>query len=167
MVDVVQVPAFLCRQTDLLVTVARHARAMNVKKGQFLAPRDMKNVVDKVRQAGGTPRLALTERGTCFGYGNLVVDMTAFPTLRALGAPTVFDATHSVQLPGGLGTATGGRRDMVPTLAAAAVAAGCDGLFLEVHPDPDHAQSDGPNMLPIEDLEPLLIRLLAIREALG
>ena len=163
--DVVQVPAFLCRQTDLLVAAARQAKALNVKKGQFLAPSAMKNVIDKFRDSGGTSRVALTERGTTHGYGNLVVDMTSIPVLRSLGAPAVFDATHSVQLPGGLGTASGGRREMVPTLTAAAVAAGCDGLFMEVHPDPDTALSDGPNMIPLGDLEGLLRKALAVREA--
>jgi len=164
--DVVQIPAFLCRQTDLLVAAATHARALNIKKGQFLAPSAMENVLNKVRGTGGTERVTLTERGTMFGYGNLVVDMTSIPVLRGLGAPVVFDATHSAQLPGGLGTASGGRRAMVPTLAAAAVAAGCDGLFLEVHPDPDSALSDGPNMVPLDELENLLHRILAIREAI-
>jgi 2-dehydro-3-deoxyphosphooctonate aldolase (KDO 8-P synthase) len=165
--DVLQIPAFLCRQTDLITAAARHAKAINVKKGQFLAPDDMMNVLEKVRTAGGTDRVALTERGTTFGYGNLVVDMTAFPTLRELGAPVVFDATHSVQLPGGLGKATGGRRAMVPTLTAAAMAAGADGLFLEVHPDPDHALSDGPNMIPLDEVEVLIERALRVREAVA
>ncbi|MBN2491446.1 MAG: 3-deoxy-8-phosphooctulonate synthase [Planctomycetes bacterium] len=164
--DVLQIPAFLCRQTDLLVAAARHARALNIKKGQFLAPRDMQHALDKARGAGGTERVALTERGTTFGYGNLIVDMTAIPVLQSLGAPVVFDGTHSVQQPGGLGHASGGRREMIPTLVLAAVAAGCDGLFLEVHPDPDRALSDGPNMLAIEQLEALLGRVLAVREAL-
>ena len=163
--DVLQIPAFLCRQTDLLVTAARHARALNIKKGQFLAPLDMRHALEKARGANGTERIALTERGTTFGYGNLIVDMTAIPTLRSLGAPVVFDATHSVQKPGGLGHATGGRREMIPTLVLAAVAAGCDGLFMEVHQDPDQALSDGPNMLPLENLERLLTRALAVREA--
>lgn len=165
--DVLQIPAFLCRQTDLITHAARHARALNVKKGQFLAPGDMRNVLEKTRSAGGTDRVSLTERGTTFGYGNLVVDMTAFPALRSLGAPVVFDATHSVQLPGGLGKATGGRRDMVPTLAVAAVAAGADGLFLEVHPEPDRALSDGPNMVPLDDVEALISRVLRVREAIA
>jgi 2-dehydro-3-deoxyphosphooctonate aldolase (KDO 8-P synthase) len=164
--DVIQIPAFLCRQTDLLVTAARHARALNIKKGQFLAPLDMRHALDKARSAGGTERIALTERGSTFGYGNLIVDMTAIPALQSLGAPAVFDATHSVQQPGGLGHATGGRREMIPTLVLAAVAAGCDGLFMEVHPDPDHALSDGPNMLPLEQVGKLLERALAVREAL-
>ncbi len=164
-VDVLQIPAFLCRQTDLIAEAARHARAVNVKKGQFLAPEDMAPVLEKARAAGGTDRIALTERGTSFGYRNLVVDMTSFPALRALGAPVVFDATHSVQRPGGLGTATGGRRDMIPTLAAAAIGAGIDGLFLEVHPEPDRGLSDGPNMLALDALPALLDRLLRLRDA--
>jgi 2-dehydro-3-deoxyphosphooctonate aldolase (KDO 8-P synthase) len=166
--DCLQIPAFLCRQTDLLVAAARTGKAVNVKKGQFLAPWDMKNVVEKVtaKDAGGNPNLLLTERGTSFGYNRLVSDMTAIPTMRALGCPVVFDATHSVQQPGGLGETSGGNREMVPTLARAAVAAGCDGVFLEVHPEPHRALSDGPNMLPLAELEPLLMQLLAIRAAI-
>lgn len=166
-VDVLQVPAFLCRQTDLVVKVARHAKAINVKKGQFLAPQAMEHVIRKIRGEGRTDRVTLTERGVSFGYGNLVVDMTSIPTLRGLGAPAVFDATHSVQLPGGLGKATGGRSDMVPVLALAAVAAGADGLFMEVHPDPEHALSDGPNMVRLDDVETLVRRALAVREAIA
>jgi len=166
-VDVLQIPAFLCRQTDLVIEVARHARAINVKKGQFLAPEAMEHVMAKIRGQGRTDRVTLTERGVSFGYGRLVVDMTSIPTLRGLGAPAVFDATHSVQLPGGLGRATGGRSDMVPALALAAVAAGADGLFMEVHPDPDQALSDGPNMVRLDDLERLVRRALAVREAIA
>jgi len=166
--DCLQIPAFLCRQTDLLLAAARTGKAVNVKKGQFLAPWDMKNVVEKVtaKNAGGNPNLMLTERGASFGYNRLVSDMTAIPIMRDFGYPVVFDATHSVQQPGGLGTASGGSREMVPALARAAVAAGCDGLFLEVHPDPDKGLSDGPNMLPLAQLEPLLRQLLAIRAAI-
>ena len=166
--DSLQIPAFLCRQTDLLLAAARTGKAVNVKKGQFMAPWDMQNVVDKVtgRDAGDNRNLLLTERGTSFGYNRLVSDMTAIPLMRELGCPVVFDATHSVQQPGGLGTASGGSREMVPTLARAAVAAGCDGIFLEVHPDPDKALSDGPNMLPLGEIEPLLRQLVAIRKAL-
>ena len=166
--DCLQIPAFLCRQTDLLLAAARTGKAVNVKKGQFLAPWDMKNVVEKVtsRAGGGNPNLMLTERGTSFGYNRLVNDMTAIPIMRSLGYPVVFDATHSVQQPGGLGTASGGNRRMVPTLARAAVAAGCDGVFLEVHPDPDQAPSDGPNMVPLAELDGLLKQLVAIRQAL-
>ncbi|NLC57024.1 MAG: 3-deoxy-8-phosphooctulonate synthase [Armatimonadetes bacterium] len=154
-VDVLQIPAFLCRQTDLLVAAARTGRGVNVKKGQFLAPWDMKNVVGKVT-AGGNHRLLLTERGTSFGYNTLVVDMRGLAIQRAFGYPVIFDATHSVQEPGGLGSASGGKREFVPTLLRAAVAAGVDGLFLEVHPDPDHGLSDGPNMWPLHLLADLL-----------
>ena len=166
--DLLQIPAFLCRQTDLLLAAARTGKAVNVKKGQFLAPWDMKNVVEKVtgKDAGDNPKLMLTERGTSFGYNRLVSDMTSIPTMRAMGCPVIYDATHSVQQPGGLGTASGGNRAMVPTLARAAVAAGCDGLFLEVHPDPEAALSDGPNTLPLSKVEALLKSLIAIREAL-
>jgi len=163
--DVLQIPAFLCRQTDLLVAAARSGRAVNVKKGQFLAPWDMAHVAGKLRIAGCV-NLLLTERGTSFGYNNLVVDMRGLPSLRTL-APVVFDATHSVQLPGGAGTSSGGQRQFVAPLARAAVAAGVDALFLEVHPDPDHALCDGPNSLPLAEVEPLLRRLLAIRQAVA
>jgi len=167
-VDLLQVPAFLARQTDLLEAVAATGRAVNVKKGQFMAPWDMKNVVAKLQDFGAAGTL-LTERGTTFGYGRLVNDMRAIPQMRATGAPVVFDATHSVQLPGGGegGKTTSGQRDMIPTLARAAVAAGCDALFLEVHPDPDKALSDGPNSLRLDDLPELLRGLLRIRAALA
>jgi 2-dehydro-3-deoxyphosphooctonate aldolase (KDO 8-P synthase) len=163
-VDVLQIPAFLSRQTDLLVAAAASGKAVNVKKGQFLAPADMQNVVHKLESAGGD-RILLTERGTTFGYNNLVVDFRALPQLRELGYPVVFDATHSVQMPGGRGTSSGGQREYVPHLARAAVAVGVDAIFLEVHEDPDRAPSDGPNMLPLEALDPLLGELLALREA--
>jgi 2-dehydro-3-deoxyphosphooctonate aldolase (KDO 8-P synthase) len=163
-VDVLQIPAFLCRQTDLLLAAAATGRSMNVKKAQFLAPGEMRNVVAKVR-AAGCHDLALTERGTFFGYHQLVNDMRSIPRMQALGVPVIFDATHSVQEPGGLGNRTGGDRTMIPVLASAAMAAGADGFFMEVHDDPDHALSDGPNMLPIQQLEGLLRRLLRIREA--
>ncbi|HEB53293.1 MAG TPA: 3-deoxy-8-phosphooctulonate synthase [bacterium] len=163
-VDCLQIPAFLCRQTDLLLAAAATGKAVNVKKGQFLAPEDTANLVDKVRAAGNT-NVMLTERGTSFGYRTLVVDFTGFPTMRAFGQPLVFDATHSVQRPGGAGTSTGGDRSKVPFLARAAVACGVDGLFLEVHEDPDRAPSDGPNMLRLADLAPLLRRLRRIEEA--
>lgn len=162
--DVVQVPAFLCRQTDLLLAAGRTGRCVNVKKGQFLAPWDMANVVAKVASAG-CKEIMLTERGTAFGYNNLVSDMRSIAVMRRLGRPVVFDGTHSVQLPGGLGHATGGERDMVPTLVQAAAAAGADGLFLEVHPDPGNALCDGPTMLSPDALEPLLRRAVAIRKA--
>ena len=167
--DCLQIPAFLCRQTDLLLAAAGTRKAINVKKGQFMAPWDMKNVVDKVAgsAAGNNPKLMLTERGTTFGYNRLVSDMMAIPTMREFGYPVIFDATHSVQQPGGLGASSGGNREMVPTLARAAVAAGCDGLFLEVHPDPDQSLSDGPNILPLAAVESLLKELLAIRAALA
>jgi len=167
-VDLLQIPAFLARQTDLLEAAAATGRPLNVKKGQFMAPWDMGNVVAKVASAGAGGVL-LTERGTTFGYGRLVNDFRALPLMRATGAPVVFDATHSVQLPsaGAGGTATGGERPMVPVLTRAAVAAGCDALFLEVHPRPDEALSDGPNALSLDDLGPLLRLCLRIREAVG
>jgi 2-dehydro-3-deoxyphosphooctonate aldolase (KDO 8-P synthase) len=166
-VDLLQVPAFLARQTDLLEAVAQTGRPVNVKKGQFMAPWDMSNVVTKLLAFGSSGAL-LTERGTTFGYGRLVNDFRAIPQMQETGAPVVFDATHSVQLPGaGTGGATtSGQREMIPTLARAAVAAGCDGLFVEVHPDPDQALSDGPNSLRLDDLEPLLRVCLKIREAI-
>jgi len=165
-VDVLQIPAFLCRQTDLLVAAAKTGRVVNVKKGQFLSPRDMANVVAKLEESG-TRRILLTERGSSFGYNNLVVDMRALPIMRTFGYPVVFDATHSVQLPGGGGTASSGQREFVAPLACAAAAAGCDGFFMEVHPDPDHAPSDGPNMVPLHDLKRLLERLMRICQAAG
>ena len=163
--DCLQVPAFLCRQTDLLQAAARSGKPVNVKKGQFLAPLDMQNVVAKL-EAADCRDILLTERGATFGYNNLVVDMRAIPTMRALGYPVVFDATHSVQLPGGLGTASGGERGMVATLARAAVAAGADALFLEVHPDPAKALCDGPTMVPLDQVRRLLEECLRIRAAL-
>jgi 2-dehydro-3-deoxyphosphooctonate aldolase (KDO 8-P synthase) len=161
--DLLQIPAFLARQTDLLVAAARTGRAVNVKKGQFMAPWDMRSVLDKLN-AAGCQNVLLCERGTFFGYGRLVNDMRSLPEMQALGAPVIFDATHSVQEPGGLGTATGGNREMVEPLARAATAIGIDGLFFEVHPDPDHAPSDGPNMLRLDDFPAVLRRVLAIRQ---
>jgi 2-dehydro-3-deoxyphosphooctonate aldolase (KDO 8-P synthase) len=161
--DVLQIPAFLARQTDLLVAAAKSGRAVNVKKGQFMAPWDMRSVVSKLN-AAGCKNVLLCERGTFFGYGRLVNDMRSLPEMRKLGVPVIFDATHSVQEPGGLGTATGGNREMVEPLARAATAIGIDGLFFEVHPDPDHAPSDGPNMLRLEDFPAVLRRVLAIRQ---
>jgi 2-dehydro-3-deoxyphosphooctonate aldolase (KDO 8-P synthase) len=158
-VDVLQIPAFLCRQTDLLVAAAQTGKIVNVKKGQFLAPWDMKNVVEKITSAGNR-NVLVTERGVSFGYNTLVSDMRALPVLRGIGAPVVFDATHSVQQPGGQGTASGGERQYVPVLARAAVAVGVAAVFIETHPDPDKAPSDGPNMVPIKELEPLLKRLI-------
>jgi len=159
--DVLQIPAFLCRQTDFVVEVARKARAVNIKKGQFLAPWDAAHVLEKSAAAGNT-NLLLTERGVSFGYNNLVVDFRAFPILRKIGYPVIFDATHSVQLPGGAGRASGGDRQMVPGLARAAVAAGVDGLFFEVHPDPESALCDGPNSLRMDSLPALLSSLKRI-----
>ncbi len=160
-VDVLQIPAFLCRQTDLLVAAARTGRTVNVKKGQFLAPSDMKNVVEKIREAGGK-ELWLTERGASFGYNNLVVDMRSFPIMHAFGCPVVFDVTHSLQRPGGLGNATGGDSQFIEPLARAGVACGVDGLFMEVHDNPAKALSDGPNALPLQRLRPLLHQLYAL-----
>jgi 2-dehydro-3-deoxyphosphooctonate aldolase (KDO 8-P synthase) len=157
-VDVLQIPAFLCRQTDLLVAAARTGRAVNVKKGQFLAPWDMKPVVAKLTEAGAGDVL-VTERGVSFGYNTLVSDMRALPTLAEIGAPVIFDATHSVQQPGGLGGASGGQRQFVAVLARAAVAVGVAGVFIETHPDPDRAPSDGPAMLPLRDFEALIAEL--------
>jgi 2-dehydro-3-deoxyphosphooctonate aldolase (KDO 8-P synthase) len=158
-VDVLQIPAFLCRQTDLLVAAAKTGRAVNVKKGQFLAPWDMKNVVAKVTGAGN-PNVLATERGVSFGYNTLVSDMRALPEMAKIGCPVVFDATHSVQQPGGQGTSSGGQREFVPVLARAAVAVGVACVFMETHPDPDHAPSDGPNMVALKDFEPLVRELL-------
>jgi 2-dehydro-3-deoxyphosphooctonate aldolase (KDO 8-P synthase) len=160
-VDVLQIPAFLSRQTDLLVAAARTGRAVNVKKGQFLAPWDMKNVVAKITGAGN-PDVLVTERGASFGYNTLVSDMRALPIMASYGAPVVFDATHSVQQPGGQGTSSGGQREFVPVLARAAVAVGVACVFMETHPDPDRAPSDGPNMVPLASFEPLLKELLEL-----
>ena len=159
-VDVLQIPAFLCRQTDLLLAAAATGKAVNIKKGQFLAPWDMKNVADKVTGAGNN-KVMLTERGASFGYNTLVSDMRALPELAATGHPVIFDATHSVQQPGGQGTTSGGQREYVPVLARAAVAVGVAGVFMETHPDPDNAPSDGPNMVPIDQMENLMTRLKA------
>ena len=161
-----QVPAFLARQTDLLEACGKTGRVVNVKKGQFMAPWDMKNVVAKLAEIGN-PRVLLTERGTTFGYGMLVNDMRAIPWMRETSAPVIFDATHSVQRPAALGNRTGGDREMVPVLARAAVAAGCDGVFLETHPDPDRAPSDGPNMIPLDQLPDLIRLCLRVREAVA
>jgi 2-dehydro-3-deoxyphosphooctonate aldolase (KDO 8-P synthase) len=173
-VDVLQIPAFLCRQSDLLEAAAQAVagsnKVVNVKKGQFLAPWDMAQVVSKMAEFGLEPasgRLWLTERGTSFGYNTLVVDMRSFPQLQALGCPVIFDATHAVQQPGGRGTSTGGQREFVAPLARAAVAVGVDGLFMETHPDPDNALSDGPNMVPLDRLEALLRQLLALRQVVA
>ena len=169
-VDVLQIPAFLCRQSDLLLAAAAATagtdKVINVKKGQFLAPWDMAQVVTKLRDAGAE-HIWLTERGSSFGYNTLVVDYRSLPQMRALGCPVIFDATHSVQQPGGRGTSSGGQREFVAPLARAAVAVGVDGLFMEVHPDPENALSDGPNMVPLHRLEALLSQLLAIRAPLA
>jgi 2-dehydro-3-deoxyphosphooctonate aldolase (KDO 8-P synthase) len=169
-VDILQIPAFLCRQTDLLLAAGQTGRVVNIKKGQFMAPWEMTNALDKVRSTGN-PHLLLTERGTFFGYNRLVNDFTAIPQMQALsadqgGVPVLMDATHSTQLPGGLGTATGGQRQYVPLLAKAAVASGVNGLFVEVHPDPDKSPSDAATILNIAELPKLLEQCLAIREAL-
>lgn len=162
--DILQIPAFLCRQTDLLKAAAETRKLINVKKAQFLAPWDMKNVVDKLRHFGSND-IMICERGTTFGYNTLVVDMTGIAELKKLGCPVVMDATHSVQKPGGKGTATGGNREFVEPLAKAAVAAGADALFFEVHPDPDNALSDGPNMVKLDEFEELLKRVIKVYDA--
>jgi 2-dehydro-3-deoxyphosphooctonate aldolase (KDO 8-P synthase) len=164
--DLLQIPAFLARQTDLLKAAAATGRAVHVKKGQFMAPGDMRHVVGKLKSAGCCDVL-LCERGTFFGYGRLVNDMRAIPQMQALGVPVVFDATHSVQEPGGLGNATGGNRAMVEPLARAAIALGADGLFCETHPDPDRSPSDGPNMVPLDEFAPMLRRLIEIRAVIN
>jgi len=158
-VDMLQIPAFLCRQTDLLIAAAQTGKAVNVKKGQFLAPWDMKNVIAKVVGAGN-PNVLACERGVSFGYNTLISDMRALPELAKIGCPVVFDATHSVQQPGGQGTSSGGQREFVPVLARAAVAVGVSAVFMETHPDPDHAPSDGPNMVPLSQFEGLVAELL-------
>ena len=159
--DIIQIPAFLCRQTDLIVAAAKTGKTVNVKKGQFMAPWDISGIIKKMREAGN-PRLLLTERGVSFGYNNLVSDFRALPIMRASGYPVVFDATHSVQKPGGLGHASGGESQYIPLLARCAVAAGVDAIFLETHPNPSKALSDGPNTLPLKNLEKLLKDLIAI-----
>jgi len=164
--DVLQIPAFLCRQTDLIVAACRTGRAVNVKKGQFLAPQDARNIVSKAR-AAGCERFLLTERGATFGYNNLVVDMRSFPIMRGFGAPVVFDVTHSLQLPGGLGHATGGQSEFIEPLARAGVACGVDAVFMEVHEAPERALSDGPNALPLARLAPLLATLRDLHELVG
>jgi 2-dehydro-3-deoxyphosphooctonate aldolase (KDO 8-P synthase) len=164
--DIIQIPAFLCRQTDFILEVARSGRPVNIKKGQFLAPWDIKNVIAKVTSTGNK-EICITERGTMFGYNNLVVDFRGIKIMRDMGHPVIFDATHSVQLPGGDGTSSGGQREFAPLLAKAAVAAGVDGLFLEVHKDPDEALCDGPNSLKLDALRPFLLQLMAIRQALN
>lgn len=160
-IDLVQIPAFLCRQTDLIISAASTGKALNVKKGQFLSPWDMKNVVEKIESAGNK-NIILTERGTMFGYNNLVVDMRAVPVMKTFGYPVVFDATHSVQLPGGVGKASGGQREFIATLSRAAVAAGCDGIFMEVHPDPSKALSDKETQVPLKDARAMIQELVTL-----
>lgn len=161
--DIIQVPAFLCRQTDFIIEISKTGRPLNVKKGQFLAPMDMTNVVDKVKSTGNS-KILLTERGAMFGYNNLVVDFRGIKIMQQTGCPVIFDATHSVQLPGGAGNSSGGQREFAPVLAKAAVATGVDGVFMEVHPDPDNALCDGPNSLRLDSLETLFTQLVRIRE---
>lgn len=162
--DILQIPAFLCRQTDLLVAAAKTGKCINIKKAQFLAPWDMKNCVEKVKQSGND-NVMLCERGTSFGYNTLVVDMTGLRVMKDFGVSVIFDATHSVQKPGGDGTSSGGNRQYVEYLAKAALAVGVDGLFMETHPDPDHAKSDGPNMVPLREMKELLVRLKKVYDA--
>lgn len=162
--DILQIPAFLCRQTDLLVAAAKTGKCINIKKAQFLAPWDMKNCVEKVRQSGND-KVMLCERGSTFGYNTLVVDMTGLRVMKDMGIPVIFDATHSVQKPGGNGTSTGGNRQYVEYLAKAAIAVGVDGLFMETHPDPDNAKSDGPNMVPLSEMKELLLKLEKVYNA--
>ena len=164
--DILQIPAFLCRQTDLLVESARSGKAVNVKKGQFLSPWDAKNIVDKLREAG-CEKILLTERGSSFGYNNLVVDLRSFPVMRSFGVPVVFDVTHSLQLPGGLGKATGGQSEYIENFARAGVACGVDAVFMEVHDNPAKAPSDGPNQLPLTRLEKLLKKLKDVHELIS
>lgn len=164
--DVLQIPAFLCRQTDLVLEVAKTNRVVNVKKGQFLSPWDVKNIIDKVLSTGNN-KLIITERGTTFGYNNLVVDFRAFPIMRSFGFPVVYDATHSIQKPGGLGDKSGGDREMIPYLLRSAVACGVDGVFMEVHEDPDNALCDGPNSLKLENFKDLLEKIIAINNLIN
>ncbi len=164
--DILQIPAFLCRQTDLLVAAAQSGKAVNLKKGQFVSPWDMENGVNKLRGAGGK-KIMLVERGACFGYNNLVVDMRSLPVMRGFSCPVIYDATHSVQLPGGAGGTSSGQREFIAPLSRAAVAAGIDGLFMEVHPNPDKALCDGANSMPLNAIEQLLVQLIRIREAVA
>ncbi len=164
--DVLQIPAFLCRQTDLILAACNTGKPVNIKKGQFLSPQECKNILAKAEQSGNTD-ICITERGSCFGYNNLVVDFRSMAILHQMDAPVVFDATHSVQLPGGALDSSAGERRFVPTLARAAIAAGADGIFLETHPDPDKALCDGPNSMPLHEMEDLLSSLSAIKKAVG
>jgi 2-dehydro-3-deoxyphosphooctonate aldolase (KDO 8-P synthase) len=162
--DIIQIPAFLCRQTDLLTAAAQTGKPVNVKKGQFVSPWDMENAVGKIRGAGGK-KVMLVERGACFGYNNLVVDMRSLPVMRSFGCPVIFDATHSVQLPGGSGGSSSGQREFIAPLTRAAIATGIDGLFMEIHPKPEEALCDGPNSMPLDEVEELLVSLVKIRAA--
>ena len=164
--DILQIPAFLCRQTDLLVAAAQSGKPVNLKKGQFVSPWDMENGVNKLRGAGGK-KIMLVERGASFGYNNLVVDMRSLPVMRGFDCPVIYDATHSVQLPGGAGGTSGGQREFIAPLSRAAVAAGIDGLFMEVHPDPDKALCDGPNSMPLDTIEQLLTQLINIQKVVS
>lgn len=164
--DIIQIPAFLCRQTDLLVAVSQTGKPINLKKGQFVSPWDMVNAVSKIRD-GGPSKVMLVERGSCFGYNNLVVDMRALPVMRSLGCPVVYDATHSVQLPGGAGGSSSGQREFIGPLTRAAVAAGIDGLFMEIHPDPDKALCDGPNSMYLDQMKEFLTKIVAIRNVVS
>lgn len=164
--DVLQIPAFLCRQTDLILAAARTQKPVSIKKGQFVAPHDCRNIIDKAHSTGNRD-ICITERGTSFGYNNLVVDFRSFPILKEMDVPVVFDATHSVQLPGGGGTASAGERQFIPTLARAAMASGADGLFMETHPDPDTALCDGPNSMPLDEMAALLANLMAVKQAVA
>jgi 2-dehydro-3-deoxyphosphooctonate aldolase (KDO 8-P synthase) len=164
--DIIQIPAFLCRQTDLILAACNTGRPVNIKKGQFLSPKECNNILIKAKGTGNT-NICITERGSSFGYNNLVVDFRSIPIIKGLGAPIVFDATHSVQLPGGAQDSSAGERQFVPTLAKAAIAAGADGLFIETHPDPERALCDGPNSLPLNDIKDFLSTLLAIKKAVG
>ncbi|MGB3210802.1 MAG: 3-deoxy-8-phosphooctulonate synthase [Desulforhopalus sp.] len=164
--DILQIPAFLCRQTDLLTAAAKTGKTVNVKKGQFVSPWDMENAVNKMRGVGGQ-KIMLVERGASFGYNNLVVDMRSLPVMRSFGCPVIFDATHSVQLPGGAGGSSSGQREFIGTLSKAAVAAGIDGLFMEIHPNPDQALCDGPNSIPLDKVEELLQKLVRVRSAVN
>jgi 2-dehydro-3-deoxyphosphooctonate aldolase (KDO 8-P synthase) len=164
--DILQIPAFLCRQTDLLTAAAKTGKVVNVKKGQFVSPGDMQNAVNKIRGIGGN-KIMLVERGASFGYNNLVVDMRSLPIMRSFGCPVIFDATHSVQLPGGAGGSSAGQREFIGPLSRAAVAAGIDGLFMEIHPNPDEAKCDGPNSIPLDKVEELLIQLIRVRNAVS
>lgn len=164
--DIIQIPAFLCRQTDLIAAACQTGKPVNIKKGQFLSPHECRNILKKANQSGNTS-IFITERGTSFGYNNLVVDFRSIPIIQSFGAPVIFDATHSVQLPGGAAESSGGERQFVPHLAKAAIAAGADALFIETHPDPDKALCDGPNSLPLDEIESLLKKLIALKKALN